>query len=116
MFHLVNGRPRGYCKRCHNIKSRYNLNHYELEEILISQDYKCKICSAPLTKDGPIKMHIDHCHEHMYVRGVLCSNCNHGIGQFKHDPNIVMQAVNYLFNIKENIVHVITNNKKLKES
>jgi len=50
----------------------------------------CEICG----KEGPMK--IDHCHERMVYRGVLCDQCNRGIGFLRDDPKILMNAITYL--------------------
>lgn len=41
-------------------------------------------------------MHIDHCHVSGHIRGVLCSNCNRGLGHFKDSPKFLMNAIRYL--------------------
>ena len=42
------------------------------------------------------KMHIDHCHRKMKFRGVLCEQCNKGIGHFGDDHEFVFLAAIYL--------------------
>lgn len=39
---------------------------------------------------------IDHCHETGAFRGLLCSECNFGLGKFKDDPELLLAAVEYL--------------------
>jgi hypothetical protein len=39
---------------------------------------------------------LDHCHETGEFRGFLCSNCNLGLGKFKDDPEILLNAIAYL--------------------
>ncbi len=51
----------------------------------------CGICRNPMKR--PV---LDHCHKTMIVRGLLCSNCNIGIGQFKDDPKLLAQAITYV--------------------
>ena len=51
----------------------------------------CGICSTPMRR--PI---LDHCHQSMIVRGLLCSNCNVGLGQFKDDVKLLSLAIRYL--------------------
>ncbi|GEM_PF-2980426 len=53
----------------------------------------CAICKTVMTR--PV---LDHCHVTMEVRGLLCSKCNVGIGQFNDDPALLVLAINYLNN------------------
>ena len=57
---------------------------------------KCDICGSDIT--GKRKRHIDHCHETLKFRGLLCNNCNHGLGHFKDNPSILQRAITYLLN------------------
>lgn len=68
-------------------RSKYNLTDEELDRIL---DVKqCAIC-------GGVAQHIDHNHRTGQVRGRLCRACNHGLGNFKDNPELLMMAVAYL--------------------
>ncbi|WP_327135523.1 endonuclease VII domain-containing protein [Streptomyces sp. NBC_01343] len=50
----------------------------------------CCICpTAPA-------VHVDHCHETGRVRGVLCLNCNMGLGLLKENPDRIRRAIQYL--------------------
>jgi len=53
----------------------------------------CGICKKEMTR--PI---LDHCHKTMIVRGLLCSNCNIGLGQFRDSVEILTSAMNYIQN------------------
>ena len=39
---------------------------------------------------------LDHCHATGEFRGFLCNSCNLGLGKFKDDPEILMNAISYL--------------------
>jgi hypothetical protein len=60
------------------------------------QGSRCAICGVP-EEHAPMKrLHVDHDHRTHIVRGLLCSRCNTGIGQFKDDPNRLLAAIEYL--------------------
>ncbi|MEV4708088.1 endonuclease VII domain-containing protein [Actinoplanes sp. NPDC049316] len=50
----------------------------------------CAICGG----DDP--QHLDHDHRTGEVRGILCFNCNGGLGQFRDDPVLLADAIAYL--------------------
>jgi len=41
-------------------------------------------------------VHVDHDHGTGEIRGMLCFNCNGGLGQFKDDVEVTARAVQYL--------------------
>ncbi len=62
----------------------------------------CAICCSQLDDnydDNGFKInsaHLDHCHKTGNVRGVLCSSCNHGIGNLKDSYINLIQAAQYI--------------------
>lgn len=52
---------------------------------------KCGICAQSTQQ-----LVIDHCHTTGEVRGLLCNNCNTGLGMFKDNPQYLRKAINYL--------------------
>ena len=48
---------------------------------------------------------LDHCHETGEFRGFLCNNCNVGLGKFKDDPEILLNAIAYLQGHKQKSSH-----------
>lgn len=72
---------------------RYGLSEKQFQEILNNQKKLCKICHKPLTKYC-----LDHNHETNKIRGILCHNCNLGLGLFKDNINFLNNAIIYLKN------------------
>jgi hypothetical protein len=90
-------------RRKNRLRRRYNLKPARVVELLENQDYKCAICLAelhsPFDLDPPentTKPVVDHDHRDGHVRGILCSACNTGLGQFEDDPKMVKAAYYYL--------------------
>ena len=73
---------------------KYGISRPQWELILLAQDGKCKICSREF--DDKIKIEVDHNHKTQVIRGLLCSNCNQGLGKFGDDPEQLIKAANYL--------------------
>lgn len=57
-------------------------------------NWKCEICENKL--DGEKFTHVDHNHSTGKFRGILCANCNHGIGKFKDSIEFLGKAIIYL--------------------
>lgn len=70
-----------------------------LADLKTKHDGKCPICfrvhPSGLVARQP---HLDHDHKTGYVRGLLCYNCNVGLGLFKDNPTALRQAAVYLEN------------------
>ena len=65
-------------------------NPDEIEKIISEHKGGCKICGT--TK----KLVLDHDHKTGIIRGMLCSECNFGLGKFKDNPTLLAKAINYL--------------------
>ena len=81
------------------LKKYYGLTEEEYAATSKKQRGVCAICKQHNTrkKDGRrFDLSVDHCHETGKVRGLLCSECNLGIGKFKHDPSLLHAAIEYL--------------------
>jgi hypothetical protein len=85
------------CKTCHvhGWRSRmYGVDVEKYAQMMEDQGEACAICDAPFTPEN--LAHIDHCHDSGKVRGLLCNNCNNGIGRFKDDVARLRAAISYL--------------------
>lgn len=76
------------------LKRRIGYDCREQVEVLDeAQQSCCAVCGEYM--EG-INKHVDHCHSTGKIRGLLCSNCNTGIGLFRDDTARLMSAVVYL--------------------
>ncbi|WP_324605595.1 endonuclease VII domain-containing protein [Streptomyces niger] len=62
----------------------------ERDALIKEQFGICPICLVP------VPVHVDHDHKTGKVRGVLCFNCNSGLGKFQDDPDVLRRAIAYL--------------------
>jgi len=103
-----------YCKKCYNEKNeqwrknnpeayvrsqrntrrkwQYGIDSDHFYKILDEQGGKCAICKTVVDESA----HIDHCHDTGTIRGILCRNCNVGIGMLQDSVEIIGSAVEYL--------------------
>ncbi len=81
------------CKSRSRRHEAYGLSKAELDALLAQHDV-CAICgSDDWGRKGP---QVDHDHDTGEVRGILCGNCNTGLGHFCDDVRMLRAAVRYL--------------------
>lgn len=76
--------------------SRYKITPEDYDKLLLTQEYKCRICSIHQEATAIKRLHVDHCHTTNKVRGLLCENCNRGLGMFQDNVVNLQQAIEYL--------------------
>jgi hypothetical protein len=81
-----------YNKR-HSLK-QYGITIEDYNNMLKEQDFKCAICKEEIK--NVTQFDVDHCHLTGIVRGILCSNCNNGLGRFKDNIEVLKNAIKYL--------------------
>lgn len=81
------------------LKSTYGITQKQYRIMEENQKGKCKICGSDgfLMRDWHFKkLVVDHDHKTGIVRGLLCHNCNRGIGLLQEDVTILKNAIEYL--------------------
>lgn len=81
-----------------NKYKKYGITQEIFDQLLQEQGNKCYICSVDFVEG--IKINIDHCHTSKKVRGILCINCNLGIGHFKDNVELLENAIKYIIKSK----------------
>lgn len=88
------------CKECTKSYkyNKYRITDIEYRKMYNSQKGVCKICgNNNNTKQGRTKrLCVDHCHKTNTVRGLLCDNCNTGLGKFKDSIELLEKSIKYL--------------------
>lgn len=82
-------------RRNGHLVRKYGITADEYDRRLDEQGGGCKICGKILQR---VSLAVDHNHKTGKVRGILCENCNRGLGMFKDDPNLLRSAIEYLEN------------------
>ena len=78
------------------LKNKYKIDmdtYLLLEEV---QFNKCAICKGEQKNKRTNYFDVDHNHKTGKVRGLLCTNCNQGIGKFQDNKELLLHAYNYL--------------------
>ena len=93
--------------RAGSIRHVYKIEVTQIWDMLVTQDFKCQICSSKIDRNSAC---IDHDHKccptdpkarHQRscgkcVRGLLCKRCNWGLGHFSDNTNTLRSAISYL--------------------
>ena len=82
------------CRRDYDWQYKYGVSPEQYLDMWEKQEGKCKICGKKLP-DGDY-LHIDHDKETGEIRGLLCRDCNLGLGNFRDNPESLRNAAEYL--------------------
>lgn len=72
----------------------YGITIDDYDRMMQEQEGVCAICRQ--TSAVHKKLAVDHCHDTSKIRGLLCENCNRGIGMFRNSTNLLSNAIDYL--------------------
>lgn len=110
-FHIKRNNQSGHsswCKKCFSeymkvknsnkeyvrnkwLKTAYGITIEDYDKLYTNQNGKCAIC-----KNNFDLLMVDHEHSSGKIRGLLCDDCNQGIGRFKDNIDILKSAIFYL--------------------
>jgi hypothetical protein len=86
--------------RKHHLRTLYRLAPSDYVRLLDRQKGLCAICETdkPSSGNSPRfkNFAVDHDHVTERVRGLLCANCNRGIGSFDDNVKLLLRAARYL--------------------
>jgi len=104
-LHLSRARSRGTpqtlrAQRTQDLK-KYGLSVDQYDAMFVAQHGVCAVCLKVETTFDPRcgkvrKLAVDHDHTTGRVRGLLCRECNTGLGHFKDSPSLLRMATAYL--------------------
>ena len=94
---------KGTCKQCRNgqrdkrrnqqYQNKYGITLSQYDMMIALQEDRCGICGDLVARQN---FAVDHDHATNRVRGLLCSQCNLGLGNFRDRPDILRSAILYL--------------------
>lgn len=94
--------PKGAASDLHSkLKQKYGVTLDEFNAIRELQGGVCAICQQPESEldyrtKKQRRLAVDHCHDSKRVRGLLCAQCNKGLGCFSDSPERLHAAIAYL--------------------
>jgi len=90
-----NDSEKGKINRRKQQLAKYGLTEQDYKILYENQHKKCAICKKELPYSNT-NVHIDHNQETGKVRGILCQQCNVGLGFFQDNLDLLIAATNYL--------------------
>ena len=96
-------------QRKYHLKKNYDLTEEQYKFLLEKQNGCCAICGTNKPTGKWKVFAVDHCHITNTIRGILCNECNRGIGLLKDNAVLLMKAATYIHKHTE-----ITNKEREK--
>ena len=76
------------------LRIKFNITLEQYNHLFYLQNHRCAICKDEC-KTGR-QLAVDHDHKTGKVRGLLCMECNIGLGKFKDSKDRLMKAIEYI--------------------
>jgi hypothetical protein len=86
------------CKACRISQQRertLGVTDAQYWDMYHEQGGRCGICRTRLNSKRYKAFAVDHCHTTGKIRGLLCTQCNTGLGLFKDDPVRLEKAIEW---------------------
>ena len=79
-------------------KRTYGISLETFNLIFIKQKGQCPICTKQLSLEhlSADRAVVDHDHTDGHVRGIICNECNRGLGYFRDSVTALQNATKYL--------------------
>jgi hypothetical protein len=78
------------------LRKKYGITIEDYDRMFAEQSGRCKICDTTDPGHGRRHLAVDHNHETGEVRGLLCYQCNLGLGCFQDNKESLEKAILYL--------------------
>jgi hypothetical protein len=76
------------------LKFKYGLTAEAYLLFLSKQKYRCAVCDLKFT--SPSQTQVDHCHATGFIRGILCTGCNHALGNVADRIEVLTKMIEYI--------------------
>lgn len=85
-------------RRRKGLWEKYKITLQDYQKLYDEQKGVCAICGKKTNGRGKENnsLAVDHNHQTGKIRGLLCSNCNTGIGNLRDDIRLLEKAITYL--------------------
>lgn len=77
------------------LKDAYGITPEQYNSMFEAQGGRCAICGIHQSEQKR-RLAVDHNHSTKQLRGLLCINCNTGIGKFKESTELLNRANEYI--------------------
>lgn len=77
-----------------HLRRKFGISIEQYEAMLEAQGGRCAICRRE--PHPTISLHVDHDHERGHLRGLICFDCNAGLGKFRDRRRLLAAAMRYL--------------------
>lgn len=86
------------------VKHKYGISREQLDGMLQDVNFKCPICNCQINQFAAIDHDHSCCNRNgscgACVNGVLCMQCNAGLGYLKDSPELLKNALAYLERVR----------------